>query len=99
MRKDEYGKYLENRLKPNSAKDRLSRCKSVEKALGVDLDEEYKKDGGTRVMEMLSYTIQDARDNKPLPAGLAFKPGANIIQRITDLRSAVKQYFAFCANG
>lgn len=99
MRKDEYGKFLEGKLKPKSAKDRISRCRSVEKALSVDLDEEFKKDGGAYVMRMLNYSIQDERSNKPLPDGLSFKSGANVIQRITDLRSAVKQYFVFCNNG
>lgn len=43
MKKQEYRAWLEGRMKPASIKDRLSRCARVEEALGVDLDEEYKK--------------------------------------------------------
>ena len=98
MRKQEYRIWLEGKLKPASIKDRLSRCASVEAALGVDLDAEYKKDAGKRVMSLLQYNINDLRAGKKIPAGFHFKEGTNVNQRMTDMRSAVGRYFDFCAS-
>ena len=96
MRREDYTKWLAGRLNPKSVKDRISRCKSVEVALGIDLDEEYKKDFGKSVIEHLRYSRADAVANKPFPQEFSFKEGANKIQRLIDLRSAVKNYFIFC---
>lgn len=99
MKKQEYRAWLEGRMKPASIKDRLSRCARVEEALGVDLDEEYKKDGGKRVLSLLHYTINDLRIGKGIPGGFHFKEGTNVNQRMTDMRSAAGRYFDFCAFG
>lgn len=96
MRKQEYRAWLEGKMKPASIKDRLSRCNHVETALKVDLDAEYRADQGTRVLDLLKYNINDYRAKKPLPKGISFKEGANVNQRMGDLRSATAQYFAFC---
>ena len=98
MRKAEYRSWLEGQLKPASIKDRLSRCASVEAALGVDLDKEFKKDGGKRVLGLLQYNINDLRAGKKIPEGFRFKEGTNVNQRMTDMRSAAGRYFDFCAS-
>ena len=99
MKKEEYKNWLEGKLKAPSIKDRLSRCSKVEKSLGVDLDVEFERDGGEAVLKQLSYTIHDAKNHVPLPKGMSFSENANINQRMTDLRSAAKQYFVFRKNG
>ena len=99
MKKQEYRTWLEGTMKPASIKDRISRCARVEEALGVDLDEEFKKDGGKSVLSTLHYTIHDLRAGKEIPAGFHFKEGTNVNQRMTDMRSAAGRYFDFCASG
>ncbi len=98
MRKQEYRQWLDGKIKPASIKDRISRCTSVESSLNIDLDDEYKKDEGKKVLAQLHYTINDLRMRKPLPGGFHFKDGVNVNQRMTDMRSAVVQYFAFCKS-
>lgn len=96
MRRDEFRTWLSLKIKKKPASDCLSRCNTVEYALKVDLDAEFKRDGGKKVLEKLSYCRRDASAGIPAPAEFNFKEGANIVQRITDLRSAVNRYFAFC---
>lgn len=99
MRDDEFRTWLQS-LPMNSKplKDCVSRCRKVEKALAVDLDKAYKKDGGKSVIKALTYTPSDERNNKPAPEGFNFKPDANIRFRFTDLRSATNKYFTFCRD-
>ena len=62
----------------------------------MDLDEEYKRDDGKHVLNKLSYCRRDATAGVPTPPEFTFREGANIVQRITDLRSAINRYFDFC---
>lgn len=96
MRKEEFRTWLSLTIKKKPASDCLSRCNTVEYALKVNLDDEYKRDGGKAVLEKLSYSRRDASAGIPAPAEFHFKQGANVVQRITDLRSAVNRYFTFC---
>ena len=98
MKKEMYRTWLAEKMKPASISDRLSRCACVEKALGVDLDIEYKKDKGNRILQLLHYSINDMRTGKKLPKGFHFKEGADVNRRMTDLRSAVGRYFDFCSS-
>lgn len=41
------------RIKENSSRDYISRCKRVEKHLEIDLDKEYKKDKGESLLQIL----------------------------------------------
>ena len=98
MRKEEFRLWLSKSLKKKPARDYVSRCSSVEYALKVDLDVEYEADGGKAVLDKLSYCRRDATAGVPAPAEFTFKEGANIVQRITDLRASVNKYFTFCAE-
>ena len=96
MKKEEFRNYLSASIQKKSISDCLSRCKTVEYVLKVDLDKEYDKDGGTKVLSKLSYSKKAMEAGTPLPKGFSFKKGGNAIQKMTDLRSAVKRYFSFC---
>lgn len=98
MRKNEFRVWLEDKINKKSAGDCLSRCQKVEKSLNVDLEQEYQKDKGKTVLSAISYRTKDAKANVPLPKEFLFKEGSNSIQRMQNLRSAVKQYFAFCSE-
>lgn len=97
MKKEEFRNYLSISVKKKPVSDCLSRCTTVEYALKVDLDEEYAKDGGREVLSKLAYNKRDMDAGIPLPKEFSFKAGCNVVQRMTDLRSAVKRYFSFCA--
>lgn len=98
MKKEEYRQWLDGRINSHAIKDRLSRIKKIESVLSVDLDEEYAKDKGKKVLEMLSYTRTDAKNGKEAPSFIHFKEGVDAVKRLTDLRSAVKQYYKFLSE-
>ena len=96
MRKDDFKEWLLVRVKKKPASDCVSRCKTVETALEIDLDEEFAIDKGKRLMGKMQYSIADERADKDAPAEFHFKDNANIRYRMTNLRSAVNKYFEFC---
>jgi len=63
--------FRENQKKAVS--DCISRCSTVEKALHVDLHNEYLQDGGDSIIKKLSYSKDDFRNNVPAPAEFSFK--------------------------
>lgn len=96
MRKEDFQEWLSTRIKKKPTLDCMSRCKSVETALQIDLDAEYAFDKGKRVLSQMQYSIADEREKKDAPAGFHFKDNANVRYRMTNLRSAVNKYFEFC---
>lgn len=98
MRKDEFKEWLSTRIKKKPISDCMSRCKTVEQALQIDLDEEFSYDKGKRLIDKMQYSISDERANKEAPVEFHFKENANIRFRMTDLRSAVNRYFEFCKD-
>ena len=44
MRKEDFRQWLDGKIKKKPISDCISRCTTVEYALKVDLDEEYRKD-------------------------------------------------------
>ena len=98
MRKDDFKEWLSTRIKKKPASDCMSRCKTVEQALQIDLDEEFSYDKGKRLMDKMQYSIADERAKKEAPPEFHFKENANIRFRMTDLRSAASRYFEFCKD-
>lgn len=96
MRRDDFKEWLLARVNKKPASDCVSRCKTVETALEIDLDEEFSIDKGKRLMGKMQYSIADERANKEAPDEFHFKDNANIRYRMTNLRSAVNKYFEFC---
>ena len=96
MRKDEFKKWLLVRIKQKPANDYVSRCKTVETSLQVDLDEEFAIDKGKLLLSKMQYSVEDERANKEAPEGFHFKENAHIRFRMSNLRSAVNIYFDFC---
>ncbi len=88
--------------------DAVSRAKRVELALrdmlgGIDLDEEYVRDRLARVLETLEYSVEDAHNHRPPPAGIVFRIGTDdpcyyekIREGLRSLRNAVGLYRDFC---
>lgn len=96
MRKDEFKVWLLTKIHAKPTSDCISRCRTVETALNVDLDVEYLRDRCETVLNKMQYGIKDEKENKEAPTGFHFKEDANIRYRLTDLRSAVRKYVKFC---
>ena len=93
---EQYGRKGKEPMSKRPIDDALSRCSRVEKSLNLDLDTEYKKDGGDSLVDYLEYTSDDERLGRPAPEGIEFETGANIKNGMASLRSATKKYFEFC---
>lgn len=99
MREDAFRTWLyQTDLGSRPISDAISRCKRVCNALDIDLDTEYQKDGGVSLLNLLQYTIDDVKSEKPYPQGLHFKAGSDIKNGMASLKNAVKRYFDFCKS-
>ena len=78
--------------------DAISRCRRLMNCLHIELDEEYKKDGGKKLISLLEYTAEDERLGNPAPSGIDFGKGANIKNGMASLRGAARKYFEFCRS-
>ena len=96
MQKELFRSWLLNRRTVKAASDCISRCKKVENTLGIDLDQEYQRDKGCSVLQSLQYGQREVNKGIPMPEDFGFKQSSNPVQRYTDLRCSVKQYFLFC---
>ena len=88
--------------------DAVARTKRVERALremlgGIDLDAEYTRDRLEGVLESLEYSVEDAHNHRPPPAGIVFRIGTDdpryyekIREGLSCLHSAVGLYRDFC---
>jgi len=98
MRDEAYRDWLHGKISSRPISDSISRCRRIEECLKLDLDIEYQKDGGRSLAELLEYSVDDERFNRPAPSGIDFVPGSNIRNGMASLRSAVKKYFEFCQS-
>jgi hypothetical protein len=96
MRDDAYRNWLQGKISSRPISDSISRCRRVEESLKMNLDEEFSKDGGRSLVELLEYSSEDESLNRLAPTGISFTPGSNIKNGMASLRSAVKKYFEFC---
>lgn len=98
MKDKEFREYMEKlgTMQKRPVSDAVSRCKRIERDLGVDLDNEYLKDKGKTLIVELEYSFQDAINKVPLPGKLSF-PGnpENVKHSMDTLRSAIKKYMEF----
>ncbi len=88
--------------------DAVARTKRVERALRemlgeIDLDAEYTRDRLDGVLESLEYSVEDAHNHRPPPAGIVFRIGTDdpryyekIREGLSSLRNAVGLYRDFC---
>ena len=97
MRKNEFKDWLESlgTMGSRAISDSISRCGRVAKRLGVDLDEEYKKDRGTSLFEKLDYTFVISNDS--IKRMLELEKVKDLKSSLGSLRSAVNKYMEFCS--
>lgn len=98
MRDEQFRTWLEHctQLQQRPIADVISRCKRIERIPGVNLDDEYLRDGGRALIDLLSYSAEDKRLFKSAPEGLSFSKGADLKSGLSSLRNAASHYFDFC---
>lgn len=78
---------------PSTVSNRISNCKKVENYHG-DLDKHYEQNGCNALMDELSYSVMDERENKPskhlVPIDGNMRTGS------ATLKQAVRLYSQFC---
>ena len=93
MNTDKFKTWLEDKeYTPGTIQNRISNCRNVENYEG-DLDEHFIKDYGTSLIERLSYSTADERDN--LPPNHKVPINGNIRNGSATLKQAVKLYMDF----
>ena len=98
MRDEEYGKWLQEYVTGAAIVNYIKRCQRVEANLGIDLDDEFKMDGGSSLLYKLTYTTDDELHNRPLRCNIHFNAGSNLRNGMGSLKTAVGKYFEFCRN-
>ncbi|MFD2606222.1 endonuclease NucS domain-containing protein [Euzebyella marina] len=82
----------ENGSDYRTIQSRISNCRTVENHEG-DLDEHYAKDNGLSLLERLSYSTEDQRND--LPANHKIPINGNLRTGSATLKQAVKLYMAY----
>lgn len=90
--------WLTGKIEKRPIGDCISRCKRIENGLRINLDDEWKKDNGASVVDLLTYSRDDQNRGAPPPHGIIFQRGADIYNGMASLRSAAVRYFDFCDN-
>ena len=98
MRVDEFKMWMLSlgTMSPRPIGDAISRCKRISDCFDINLDDEFKKDGGKGLISMLEYSTEDSINNKSAPPELNFAKYADIKKGMASLKAAAKKYFEFC---
>ncbi len=94
MKTEQFAEWLrETRsYKKNVIQSRISNCHKVELHY-LDLDNHYIKDKGQHLHEILTYSKNDERGNKPTKHGIPID--GNVREGSASLKQAVKLYMEF----
>lgn len=96
MRDQQFANWLQGKIEDKPVSDYISRCKRVESSLNIDLDIEFRKDNGRSIIDQLTYTKEDKRNNVIPTCGIVFSVGADYYNGLSSLRSAIRSYVDFC---
>jgi hypothetical protein len=93
MESEKFKKWLEFNGKPiNTIQNRISNCRNVENYEG-DLDNHFIKDYGLSLLEKLSYSTSDERNNSPAKHKVPID--GNMRNGSATLKQAVNLYMSF----
>lgn len=97
MKREAYQRWLESQqYAANTITAQMHRANRVEEFHG-DLDEHYAKDRMASLLEGLTYSKNDERNNRPNPSKIPFD--GNIRTNIASYRDAIKRYMKFIESG
>ena len=92
MNDSQFFEWLSGKYKEGTARSRLTNCRTVEQYEG-NLDDHYRRDGGKLLIQRLSYTKNDERNNSPQKHNIPIN--GSIYNGTATLKQAVKLYFEF----
>lgn len=94
MKQKEFKSWLEKKYldSPTTVSNRLSNCKNIEKFYG-DLDEVYEKDECNLIINELTYSTEDERENKQQRHLIPIN--GNIRTGSATLKQAIRLYVEF----
>ncbi len=92
MREDAFKNWLYQKYQQNTANSRWSNCRTVETYEG-DLDNHFNVDRCNHLIQKLTYSTQDARENKPPRHRIPIK--GDIRNGTATLKQAVSLYVDF----
>lgn len=93
MNVERFKKWMEFNGRPrNTVQNRISNCRNVEKYEG-NLDQHFAQDYGLSLIEKLSYSISDERNNSP--ANHKIPINGNIRNGSATLKQAINLYFSY----
>jgi len=93
MNVERFKKWMEFNGKPkNTIQNRISNCRNVENYEG-DLDQHFAQDYGLSLIEKLSYSTSDERNNSPAKHKIPID--GNIRNGSATLKQAVNLYFSY----
>lgn len=95
MNEAKFRTWLEKHMNYHTARTYTARCMRIEEKLFIDLDDEYRKDGGSGLLNRLKYSCDEQRQRKQPQCGLKFEENADIYIGMNSLRASVKKYFEF----
>lgn len=90
--------WLEKQKNFHTARTYAARCMRIEGEMEVDLDIEYKRDGGSELLAKMKYSREEQRQGKKPKCGLKFGNDADIYTGMNSLRASAKKYFEFRSN-
>ena len=84
---------LASGMKETAAQNRVANCATVERGQHVDLDVCYEKDRCRSLIELLTYSREDQRRNRPPRHNIPIE--GNVYNGTATYKAAVKKYVAF----
>ncbi len=75
----------------------VNAARHAERAEGIDLDDEFQKDGLASLYQTYKYSAQDDRDKRPNPTKMK-GIDTRLLSALSDIRSALNHYRKFCLS-
>lgn len=87
--------WMEKNKNYHTARTYTSRCIRVENEMGINLDEQFKKDQGVGLMQRLKYSRKESREGIQPQCGITFDLNVDAYAGMHSLRASVKKYFEY----
>ena len=87
--------WMEEKKNYHTARTYTARCIRVEGEMEIDLDEQYRVDKGSGLMQKLKYSRKESRGGKQPQCGTVFDIDVDVYSGMHSLRASVKKYFEY----
>ena len=87
--------WMEEKKNYHTARTYTARCIRVEGEMEIDLDEQYRVDKGSGLMQKLKYSRKESREGKQPQCGIVFDIDVDVYSGMHSLRASVKKYFEY----